>query len=43
MLTEVDSYYPRLFVEGYYKGEGRFNNFKLNAKGYFNISFSKYI
>lgn len=40
MDTEIDTFYSRLFMEGMYKGEGRFNNFKLSSKGYFNITFN---
>lgn len=41
MTTEIDAYFPRLFIEGTYKGEGRYSTFKLNAKGYFNVTMSK--
>lgn len=29
-------------VEGYYRGEGRFNNLKIKSKGYFNVTASKF-
>lgn len=41
MSIEIDSYYPRIVIEGSYKGEGSFNDYKLNARGYFNVTFSK--
>lgn len=40
MSIEIDSYYPRILIEGVYKGEGSFNDYKLNARGYFNVTFS---
>lgn len=43
MKTEVDVYFPRVHLEGLYKGEGRFNDFKMNSKGYFNVTMSKFI
>lgn len=41
MTTEIDAFFPRLLIEGLYKGEGRYSTFKVNAKGYFNVSMSK--
>lgn len=35
------AYVPQSFVEGYYRGEGRFNNLKIKSKGYFNVTASK--
>ncbi|XP_035777108.1 uncharacterized protein LOC118458568 [Anopheles albimanus] len=32
----VDVRFPQIFMEGYFKGEGRFNSIKLASKGYFN-------
>ncbi|XP_052868331.1 putative beta-carotene-binding protein [Anopheles cruzii] len=32
----VDVRFPELVMEGYFKGEGRFNSIKLASKGYFN-------
>lgn len=29
---------PEVFVEGYYRGEGRFNNIRIKSKGYFNVT-----
>lgn len=34
-------YFPQSIVEGYYKGEGRFNGLKVKSKGYFNVTGSK--
>ena len=42
MDLEVDVFFPRIFMEGTYKGEGRFNSLLLNSKGIYNISMSKY-
>jgi len=33
-------YFPESYAEGYYSGEGRFNNLKLKSKGFFNITAS---
>uniref|UniRef100_A0A182RCP4 Circadian clock-controlled protein n=1 Tax=Anopheles funestus TaxID=62324 RepID=A0A182RCP4_ANOFN len=33
---EVDVHFPEIVMEGYFKGEGRFNSIKLASKGYFN-------
>lgn len=41
MKTEVDVFFPRVHLEGLYKGEGRFNDFKMNSKGYFNVTMSE--
>jgi len=38
--VEIEAYVPRVFLEGTYKGEGRFNLLKMSAKGHFNISAS---
>lgn len=35
-------YFPESYAEGYYHGEGRFNNLKLKSKGFFNITASKF-
>lgn len=32
------AYIPQSIVEGYYKGEGRFNGMKIKSKGFFNIT-----
>lgn len=37
----VDVRFPQIFMEGYFKGEGRFNSIKLASKGYFNNTMSK--
>lgn len=34
-------YFPESYAEGYYHGEGRFNNLKLKSKGFFNVTASK--
>lgn len=39
--TVIKAYIPESFVEGFYRGEGRFNNIKIKSKGYFNASASK--
>lgn len=36
------AYVPQSFVEGFYRGEGRFNNMKIKSKGYFNVTASKF-
>lgn len=38
---DVDVRFPKLIVEGKFKGEGRFNNIKAVSKGYFNITFTE--
>lgn len=35
---EIDLGFPKIFIEGEYKAEGRLNDFKLGGKGYFNVS-----
>lgn len=39
--TVMKSYVPASTVEGYYRGEGRFNGLKVKSKGYFNVTASK--
>jgi len=39
MYTEIDIFLPRFFAEGLYKASGKFNSFKINSKGYFNMTF----
>lgn len=41
MYTEIDVFIPHLFSEGLYKASGKFNSFKINSKGFFNMTFSK--
>lgn len=41
MSTEIDVFIPRIYAEGLYKASGRFNSFKINAKGAFNMTFSE--
>lgn len=41
MYTEIDVFIPRIYAEGLYKATGKFNSFKINAKGAFNITFSE--
>jgi len=36
--TVMKSYVPASTVEGYYRGEGRFNGLKIKSKGYFNVT-----
>ncbi|XP_040168618.1 uncharacterized protein LOC120903319 [Anopheles arabiensis] len=36
MNLAVDVRFPEIVMEGYFKGEGRFNSIKLASKGYFN-------
>lgn len=35
------AYVPQSMVEGYYKGEGRYNGLKIKSKGFFNITAGK--
>lgn len=37
----MKAYVPASTVEGYYRGEGRFNGVKIKSKGYFNVTASK--
>jgi len=39
MYTEIDVFMPRIYAEGLYKASGRFNTYKINSKGTFNITF----
>ncbi len=39
MSTEIDVFTPRIYAEGLYKASGKFNSFKINAKGAFNMTF----
>lgn len=38
---EVDVRFPQILIEGFFKGEGRFNSIKLASKGYFNNSMTE--
>lgn len=38
---EVDVAFPKIDMEGNFKGQGSFNTFVLKTKGYFNMSMSK--
>lgn len=40
MTTEIDVFTPKIFAEGLYKAVGKFNSFKINAKGAFNMTFT---
>lgn len=40
MDLEVKILFPRIFMEGNYKGEGRFNGIHINSKGYYNVTMS---
>lgn len=42
MYTEIDVFTPRIYAEGLYKAVGRFNSFKINAKGAFNMTFREW-
>lgn len=42
MASEIDVFTPRIYVEGLYKASGKFNSFKINAKGTFNMTFSEW-
>ncbi|XP_055902480.1 uncharacterized protein LOC129938767 [Eupeodes corollae] len=37
---EVDTFTPRLYVEGNYKADMKINEVKMNPKGYFNVTMS---
>jgi len=39
MTTEIDVFNKRIFTEGLYKSNGKFNNFKINAKGSYNVTY----
>lgn len=41
MECEIDTLFPRVYLEGVYKGEGRIDALKFNSKGNFNFTFSK--
>jgi len=36
--TVMKAYVPSSIVEGFYRGEGRFNGLKVKSKGYFNVT-----
>ncbi|XP_031616969.1 uncharacterized protein LOC116336905 [Contarinia nasturtii] len=36
--TQIKAIVPESTVEGYYRGEGRFNGLKIKSKGYFNVT-----
>jgi len=38
--AEIDVFVPHIFAEGLYKANGKFNNYKVNAKGLYNITLS---
>lgn len=40
MTSEIDAFIPTMRAQGLYKGVGKFNNFKINAKGTFNMTFT---
>lgn len=40
--AEIDVFVPHIFAEGLYKANGKFNNYKVNAKGLYNITLSEY-
>lgn len=41
MYTEIDVFIPRVYAEGLYKANGKFNSYKINSKGTFNMTFSE--
>lgn len=42
MKLDVDIFIPRIFIEGNYKGNGQLNTLRLESKGLFNVSMSKW-
>jgi len=40
---EILSHVPQMFVEGSYKADIKLNDLKLNPKGTFNVTMSKYL
>lgn len=43
MMAEIDVSMPKIFVEGLYKGQGRYTNLQYSPKGYFNVTISELI
>lgn len=41
MRATIDVEIPRIFLEGFYKGEGRYSNLRYGPKGYFNLTAGK--
>lgn len=37
----VKAFIPQSYMDGFYRGEGRFNDIKVKSKGYFNVNASK--
>lgn len=37
---DLDVRFPKVFMEGNYKGEGRFNEYKVKSRGFFNVTYS---
>lgn len=40
--TEIDIHFPKIFMEGAYKADIKFNELKLHPKGHFNVTMSKF-
>lgn len=38
MSAVIDVEVPRLFIEGVYKGQGRYTNLRYGPQGYFNLT-----
>lgn len=43
MMAEIDISMPKIFIEGLYKGQGRYANLQYSPKGYFNATTSELI
>lgn len=42
MILDVEVFFPRLFIQAKYKGEGRYNDLVLNARGDITIQLCKH-
>lgn len=40
---EFDVRFPKVYMEGNYKGEGRFNEYKVKSRGFFNVTYSELV
>lgn len=38
---DLDVRFPKVYMEGNYKGSGRFNEYNVKSKGFFNVTYSK--
>lgn len=43
ITTMSKTYIPESIAEGSYRGEGRYKNFKMKTKGYFNVTASRFL